>query len=93
MRPHRYTHRDRNQGQIVRDLRTCGLEIYDISTLSDSQCPGDILVYARGQWQPFEVKTSDGKLSPEQRANVESGKVPVARCAEDVLRHFGMLRE
>ena len=97
MRPHRYTHRDRNQSVIVDALRKCGFEVYDISTVSDSQCPGDILVYAYQFerdayiWQPFEIKRKGAPVSPSQQLAHDSGKIPIANGAEDVLRWYGAI--
>ncbi len=90
-RPQYRTRRDANQATITADLVQLGFEVWDISTLPDAQCPGDILV--RGWhhvlrckvYQPFEVKTIGGRLSKRQRELAESGAVPVARQAEDVV--------
>ena len=96
----RHPRRDSNQRQITRDLERCGFDVFDISSLPDAKCPGDILVagwladiraYA---WQPFEIKTEDGELTDRQRRFREEhpeAEIPVVRCAEDVLRWFGRL--
>jgi len=92
-RPRWRTKRDENQGEITGDLRALGARVEDCSTVPDSVIPGDILVHwyhARFEawvWQPFEVKTATGELSDQQEANKDA--VPVARCAEDVVRWYG----
>lgn len=95
-RPHWHTKRDANQTQIITDLRACGFTVYDISTVPDSQCPGDILVHGFHQrakaelWQPFEVKREDGQASNAlQKENAEAGHIPIVRVAEDVLAWYG----
>ena len=95
-RPHRYTRRDANQQEIMDALRDVPwLLVYDISTVPDSQCPGDILVSHFGEggycWQPFEIKREGARLSDMQKAHHESGYVPIVHCAEDVLERMGLL--
>lgn len=90
-RPHRTTHRDSNQGEIVQALRALGYTVWDISPL-----PGlcDIAVYGYNpnrdayEWLLFEIKTPEGRLSQEQETAIEQGYVKLARSAEDVLRAF-----
>jgi hypothetical protein len=90
-RPQYRTRRDANQPALVFGLEQLGFQVYDISTLPDKQCPGDILVYGwhgaleQWTWQPFEVKTRTGRLSKRQRELAEADAVPVARRVEDVL--------
>jgi len=44
-RPRYATRRDENQAQIIDELRMIpGFQVWDVSMLSDEQCPGDILV-------------------------------------------------
>jgi hypothetical protein len=92
-RPHWHTHRDRNQSVIEDALRQCGAGVYDISAVPDSQCPGDLLIYWRGQWQVFEVKRPGAPVSDQQQYNHDNGTIPIARCTEDILRWYGVLEE
>lgn len=92
-RPRYATRRDSNQKTITVALRAMGARVEDCSTVPDSVIPGDILVYwyhARFKawiWQPFEIKTPDGQLTPQQEENADA--VPEARCVEDVVRWYG----
>lgn len=91
-RPRYATRRDENQAQITADLAQIpGFQVWDVSTLSDAQCPGDILVLDRAtaRWGVFEIKTYTGKA---KRAQIEMSEfVPIVRSAEDVLRWFGRI--
>lgn len=91
MRPRR-PHPDANQRAIIAELRVLPfIEVYDISSLSDSVCPGDILVLdkATNRWQPFEIKTRHGRVSYEQIEMSEY--VPIVREVEDVLKVLGRM--
>lgn len=91
---------DTNQRQIVGELNACGLHTVDLHTVGRG-CP-DILVVGHrrqtGQTEALlvEIKTARGKLTD---AEIEfhnefpsDGPLIVARCAEDVLRWFGLIR-
>ncbi len=90
-RPHRTTHRDANQGEIVQVLRALGYTVWDISPL-----PGlcDIAVYGYNpnrdayEWMMFEIKTAAGKLTTEQQMAIDQGFVRLARSVDDVLKAF-----
>lgn len=57
------------QSKIVKDLRARGYTVMKMSTVSLVGVP-DLLIIGRGQIavQFLEVKTSQGRLSPKQRA-------------------------
>ena len=92
-RPHWFTHPDANQSDIMTDVKDIpGLECHDISSLTDAQCPGDILCYFRGRWQPFEIKTSpSAKVSKEQAEAHEEGKVPIIYEVANILEFYGAI--
>jgi len=100
-RPHYRTKRDANQAEIKADLEQLGFLVFDISTLPDSHCPGDLLV--RGWhgcielwiWQPFEIKVPGGRLTKRQREFQEQypSAVPVIERAEDVLEWYMRIAE
>ena len=88
----RHPRPDANQPAIIAELEQFAfLRVYDISSLPDRVCPGDILVLdtVTGRWQPFEIKTRTGRVSEAQREMAEF--VPLVRCAEDVLREMGRI--
>lgn len=93
-RPHRFTHRDANQAQLVADLRALGYLVEDIS----ATCAwADILVWGydwnagRRVWRALEVKTATGKLTEAERAMQDEwpGAVDVVRTVEEVMAAFG----
>jgi len=91
-RPQYRTRRDENQAQIIAELaQVPGFEVWDVSTLTDAQCPGDILVLDRAtvRWGVFEIKTETGRPSKAQREM--SDFVPIVRKTEDVLKWFGRI--
>ena len=100
-RPQYRTKRDANQADLAADLRALGFLVFDISTLPDARCPGDLLVYGwhghleRWTWQVFEVKVPGGELTEAQRGfqRERPGAVPVARRAEDVLEWYSRIAE
>jgi len=93
-RPHYFTRPDANQPKMIEALRQLGFEVYNISTLTDKQCPGDILVRGwhagleRWLWQPFEIKTRHGRTTPEQCERADSGAVPIVREVTHVLEWY-----
>lgn len=98
-RPRYRTRRDANQADLEADLRALGFLVFDISTLPDSRCPGDLLVYGwhgflgRRIWQVFEVKVPGGRLTKDQREFREryADAVPVVTRAEDVLEWYSRI--
>ena len=81
---------DANQQQILAEINQLPpFKAWNISKMSDRECPGDTLVLdeATGQWGVFEIKTKTGTASPAQMAM--SRFVPIVRETEDVLRWFG----
>lgn len=69
---------DSNQAEIVRVLRACGAEVWDLSALGDG-IP-DLLVGFRGRWIPLECK--DGSKPPSKRrlTPAEAGVHAIARA-------------
>ncbi|HUW32682.1 MAG TPA: hypothetical protein VM223_13810 [Planctomycetota bacterium] len=100
-RPRYRTKRDTNQATIKAELEQLGFLVFDISTMPDSQCPGDLIV--RGWhgyhelwiWQPFEVKVPGGRLTKQQREFQEQhpDAVPVVQQAEDVVEWYMRVAE
>jgi hypothetical protein len=94
-RPHWHTRRDKGQRELLKQLNELPfLRAYDISTVPDSQCPGDILVcdVPRGLWKPYEVKSGSGAaVSGEQRRN--AALVPIVYGLDGVLRDLGRARD
>ena len=95
-RPQYRTRRDANQTRLKADLERLGFLAFDISTLPDAQCPGDLLVYGwhgflgRWIWQVFEIKAPGGRLTKAQREFQEqhADAVPVITRAENVLEWY-----
>ena len=98
-RPQYRTRRDANQANLKADLHALGFLVFDISTLPDAQCPGDLLVYGwhgywqLWTWQVFEVKVPGGRLTKAQREFQEqhADAMPVITRAEDVLKWYSRI--
>ncbi len=90
-RPHWYTRRDRNQAELIRDLRALGAYVWDVSPLGGEVL--DLLVFWRGQARPVEIKRegceadlTDGEREAIERLRLAGIEPIVATCAEDVVR-------
>ena len=99
VRPKRKTKPDKNQSQIVEELRGLGYDVDIIAAL-----PGlyDLVVSGKKQagitqWTTcsvrVEVKSEDGELNDTEKRYCERqkhiGAYIIARSTEDVLRWFG----
>ena len=92
----RHPRPDANQLELVAALRQLGFIVHDVSSLGGDAL--DLFVggyhgyLGRWVWIQVEVKTPEGKLTPEEAAYIEKyGKLlPVfeARTLEDVLDVF-----
>jgi len=91
---------DGNQAQIARELRAVGLAFYDTHEVGQGFPDGVVVGYNQRTGTVdallVEIKTARGKLTD---AEIEfhnefpsDGPLIVARCAEDVLRWFGLIR-
>lgn len=93
-RPHRHTHRDSNQAQIAQALRRIGYVVWDISPLPGlcdiAVCGLDMRSNSEA-WKLFEIKTDEGRVSPEQQEMIDAGMVVLARSVLDVLQAFGRM--
>ena len=102
-RPHRYTKKDNNHNQIVKELRSLGFDVDDVSAV-----PGIYDILVSGQKYPIvvngkgfyrcdcsvrvEIKTPQGVVYPSEikyydRQN-HKGSYIIARSTEDVLEWF-----
>ena len=85
---------DANQPAIVAALRKAGYHVIDVSGPFST---GDLFVWGydvaedRMCWRLLEVKTPEGKLTPEQREFMAAhpGAVQLARTPEEALSAFG----
>lgn len=92
-RPHHYAQKDRNQSDLVRDMRRLGMYVQDTSPLGGEVL--DLLVAWRGVVLPVEVKRPghEGELTDDERMALQIYHdigVPavVATRVEDVLEAF-----
>jgi len=81
---------DRNQPQIVRDLRRAGFSVQSLHTVGDG-CP-DILVGHQGMNWLFEIKNpeqppSKRKLSPDEKDFFEEwkGQINIIHHADEAI--------
>ena len=88
MRP-RHPKPDANQAQIMSELRDAGIRCYDISTLPDAKCPGDLLVRAKGRWWVFEIKDEGGRVSQSQEEMSEI--IPIVHSTEQIFKWLEMI--
>jgi Holliday junction resolvase len=79
---------DKNQNQIVRELRELGYSVLILSQVGNG-CP-DILVSRNSKNILFEIKTKTGKLRKSQKDFLEKwrGEAYVARTTEDIINKF-----
>jgi hypothetical protein len=56
---------DKNQNQIVTELRKCGAFVLDTHVLGNGA--PDIFVFYNNVWTPIEIKNGRGKLTPDER--------------------------
>ena len=95
-RPRRNTHPDKNQPQIVKDLRA----VFLVIVVSGWFAVGDILVWGYDdhvqghRWHLIELKTLEGELTPKQRQFIADypGAVDLCRTTEECMRVFGRVR-
>ena len=90
MRP-RHPGPDANQPAIMEAVRDVPrFEIYDVSSLSEKVCPGDVLVLCKplNRWQLFEIKMPGGKISDEQQRRDDDGSVPIVYTAVEIIEFF-----
>jgi hypothetical protein len=80
--------RDANEQPIVDALCQLGAVVF---RLSAPGCP-DLLVGWKGKWQPMEVKTADGKLTPLQWGSWGDCAYPIVRTVDDALKAIGVQR-
>jgi hypothetical protein len=90
---------DANQPAIVAELRRLGLLIVDLHTIGHG-CP-DILAVGYHRERGYdcallvEIKGAKGTLTLDEEAFHDAfpieGPLIIARCAEDVLRWFGLI--
>ena len=83
---------DRNQGDIVTDLRAAGATVESLATLGKGR--PDLLVGYRGVNWLLEVKVDKGKLTPDQEAwhPTWRGQVAIVRSADEALRVIGAIQ-
>lgn len=90
---------DANQAQIFRDLRQCGLEVWNTSAIGgrvlDAVIGGHNQYTDQWEWTVWDVK-AEGKaddLTDDQQALIADcpdGAVGIAERTEDVLEYYGM---
>lgn len=83
------TKTDANQQEIIDTLRQCGAFVFDLHGVGRG-CP-DLLVAWHGRWMLCEVKSKDGRLTPEQaifigEAGRCGGEVYVLRSRMDAVK-------
>ena len=76
---------DQNQAEIVAALRSFGASVCDIHSVGRG-CP-DIIVSYGGATYLFEIKSPDGKLTPDEIKfhNEWRGVIHIIYCVEDAL--------
>lgn len=81
----RYGKVDLNQPDIVKAIRSIGGEVHHMH--ETGRGTPDLLVSYRQRWFVMEVKSSDGKLNPDQLKWIAKHKAPVytVRSAEEVV--------
>jgi len=89
----RHTKRDKNQAQVVSDLRRLGMVVWDLADQGGKIL--DLMVFWKGQAVPVEIKQPglERDLTEEERGSMREligvGICPViAVCAEDVVAHI-----
>jgi hypothetical protein len=82
-RPHWNPRPDSNQRDVIHALHAGNIRAWDISRLTDRECPGDIVCYGWGVWGVFELKTGEGEVSERQARMADI--VPVVRGAGDIF--------
>lgn len=85
---------DANQKEIVTKLRKRGYSVWPDCAKLGRGFP-DLLVAKDGLSTLVEIKTGNGKLTPDQCRFIENWKAPVviALCAEDVEYHYREAKE
>lgn len=83
--------RDANERQIAETLERAGFEVWHTDR------PADLLIWRHDKgWRVLEVKTAQGRLSPQQRADREAGRglgILTVRSAIEALRAVGAISE
>jgi hypothetical protein len=74
---------DANHGEIGDALRACGFLVLDLSRFGEGV--PDYLVKHGGFWSFIEVKTRQGKLTPDQQTFSELWPVVVVQTVEQVI--------
>ena len=74
--------RDASEKAIVDALERVGAYVIRISA------PGapDLLVGYRGRWQPIEVKSLEGTLTPMQWGSYGANAYPIVRSVDEALK-------
>lgn len=87
----RHGRTDANQTEIVRALRDVGAFVQSLADLGHGV--PDLLVGFRGKWFVFEVKTNNGKLTPDETDWHGRACAPVfiARGVDEALRMIGAI--
>lgn len=80
--------RDTNEAAIVDALHAVGAVVFRLSVPG---CP-DLLVGFRGRWQPMEVKSETGTLTPLQWRGRGEHAYPIVRSVDDALEAIGARR-
>lgn len=82
--------KDANHDEIVSGLRQAGRSVFSLAAMGDG-CP-DLLCGNNGETFLLEVKTSTGKLTPDELMWIDSwrGQVTVVRTLEEALRATGL---
>ena len=66
---------DANQEEIVKAMRQIGAKVTSLARLGHGV--SDLLVSFRQRWLVMEVKTADGKLTPDEKEWVGDQRAPV----------------
>lgn len=86
----RRSRRDKNEHEIVRNLRS--LPGFRVITLSSGTI-GDLLVrrdsWEPGRWVMVEVKSDRGELADHQAEALHRGETILARSLQGLLDHIG----
>jgi hypothetical protein len=82
--------RDANHAEIRDRLREAHISVFDAGDIGKGY--PDLVCGFQGQNYLLEIKTQDGKLTPDQVEFIETwrGTVHIVRTVEEALRVFGI---
>lgn len=92
-RPRYYPHPDKNQPEIVQQLKALGFWVVNVSrwlTTPDLFVCGYDANRSEHRWTAWEVKVEGGKLTAEQEQTLaeHEGDLLVARSVDDILTEY-----